>query len=94
MATTHISAAEAAKDFDAVLARIQTGETVVIERESLPVAVVVAPEPKPRLLSEVIAALRLKEAAMVEVPVLDPELAEVVEQRILDRKPRDLPRWE
>jgi antitoxin (DNA-binding transcriptional repressor) of toxin-antitoxin stability system len=93
MATNHISAADAVRDFDAVLARIQAGETIVIERESLPVAVVAAPVPKARLLSEVIEAFRRKEATMDEVPVLDPEFADVVEERIRNRKPRDLSRW-
>jgi antitoxin (DNA-binding transcriptional repressor) of toxin-antitoxin stability system len=43
MATTNISAADAGKDFDAVLARVQAGETFVIEKERRPVAVVAAP---------------------------------------------------
>jgi len=76
-----------------MLARIQLGETFVIEKGSCPVAIVAAPEPKARLISEVIAAFQQKEAAMDEVPVLDPAFAEVVEERIRQRKPRDLSRW-
>jgi antitoxin (DNA-binding transcriptional repressor) of toxin-antitoxin stability system len=94
MATTHISAADAVRDFDGLLARIQTGETIVIERECLPVAVVSAPELKARRLSEIVADLQRDEAAMTDVPVLDPEFAEVVEERIRNRKPRDLSRWD
>jgi len=94
MATTNISAADAAKDFDAVLARVQTGETFVIEKESCPVAVVVAAQPKARPISEVIAALQRMEAGMSEVPVLDPEFAEAVEERIRNRKTRELSRWD
>jgi antitoxin (DNA-binding transcriptional repressor) of toxin-antitoxin stability system len=94
MATTHISAADAVRDFDQMLTRIQTGETFVIERESLPVAVVAAPEARPRLLSEVVSALQKSEAAMQEVPVLDAELAAVVEERIRNRKPREISRWD
>jgi antitoxin (DNA-binding transcriptional repressor) of toxin-antitoxin stability system len=93
MATIHISAADAVRDFDSILARIQAGETFVIERESLPVAVVAAPDPSPRLLSEVIEAFKRTEAGMDAVPVLDPEFAEVVEERIRNRKPRDLSQW-
>jgi hypothetical protein len=93
MATTHISAAEAARDFEVVLKRIQAGATPVIEDGSLPVAVVAPPEPRARLLSEVIAVFKQKEAAMGEVPVLTQELAEAVEERIRNRKPRDLSRW-
>jgi antitoxin (DNA-binding transcriptional repressor) of toxin-antitoxin stability system len=93
MATTHISAADAVKHFDALLARIQIGETFVIEKESLPVAIVAAPEPKARLISEIISVFKQKEAAMDEIPVLDPGLAEVVEERIRNRRPRDLSKW-
>ena len=93
MATIHISAADAVKQFDAMLARIQVGERYVIEKESLPVAVVAAPEPKGRLISEVISAFKEREAAMDEIPVLDAGLAEAVEERIRSRRPRDLSRW-
>ena len=93
MATTHISTIDAMRDFEAMLARIQTGETFVIEKESLPIAVVAAPEPKARLLSEVVAALKSKEASMSEVPLLEPEFAEAVEERIRNRKPREISRW-
>jgi len=52
-----------------------------------------APEIKARRLSEIVADLRRDEAGMAEVPVLDPEFAEVVEERIRNRRPRDLSRW-
>jgi hypothetical protein len=93
MATTYISATDAARNFEAILASIQTGETFVIEGESLPVAVVAAPGPKARLLSDVVAAFKEKEASMSEVPVLDPEFAAVVEERIRNREQRDLSQW-
>ncbi len=90
---SHFLAADAVKQFDAMLARIQVGERYVIEKESLPVAVVAAPEPKGRLISEVISAFKEREAAMDEIPVLDAGLAEAVEERIRSRRPRDLSRW-
>ena len=93
MATTNISAADAVKDFDGVLARVQAGETFVIEKERRPVAVVAAPQPRARPISEVIASFKQMEDDLREVPVLDPEFAEAVEERIRNRKPRDVSRW-
>ena len=54
-------------------------------RKAMPVAVMVASEPKPRLLSEVIAALQRRDASMEDVPLLDAEFAEAVEERIGNR---------
>jgi antitoxin (DNA-binding transcriptional repressor) of toxin-antitoxin stability system len=93
MATRTISVADAVRDFEAVLARVQAGETFVIEKKRRPVAVVAAPQPKARPISEVIATFKRAEAAMCEVPVLDPEFADVVQERIRNRKPRDISRW-
>jgi antitoxin (DNA-binding transcriptional repressor) of toxin-antitoxin stability system len=93
MATIRISADEAARDFEAVLSRIQAGETFVIEKESRPVAVIAPPGPKTRLLSQVIAAFQELEVACDAPPTLEPEFAEAVRERISNRKPRELSRW-
>jgi antitoxin (DNA-binding transcriptional repressor) of toxin-antitoxin stability system len=56
MATIHIPEAEAARDFSAVIAHIDEGFEVVIERDSRPVAVIHAPIKRPGLLiSEILA---------------------------------------
>jgi antitoxin (DNA-binding transcriptional repressor) of toxin-antitoxin stability system len=94
MATVHISAAEVVRDFDAVLARIQAGETFVIEKGSLPVAVIAFPEPQGRLLSDVISSFKEQEGALDAAPVLDPEFADAVRERVSSRKPRNLSRWD
>jgi antitoxin (DNA-binding transcriptional repressor) of toxin-antitoxin stability system len=39
MATVHISEAEAARDFPALLARVRAGEEIVIEKEAAPAVV-------------------------------------------------------
>jgi predicted nucleic acid-binding protein len=65
-----------------------------IEKECVPVASLAAPEPEPRLLSEAVAAFQRREAEMDEIPVLDPEFAEAVEEPIRSRRPRDLSRWD
>jgi hypothetical protein len=41
----------------------------------------------------VIASFKQMEDDLREVPVLDPEFAEAVEERIRNRKPRDVSRW-
>ncbi len=57
MAVIHISEAEAARDFAALLARVRAGEEIVIESDAPAVVLRVAVPAGPgRLLSEVIAA--------------------------------------
>jgi antitoxin (DNA-binding transcriptional repressor) of toxin-antitoxin stability system len=53
----HISEAEAASDFAGLLARVRAGAEVVIESGKLPVAVIHAPVPERRTISECIALL-------------------------------------
>jgi len=58
MATIHISRAEAASDFDALIARVSNGDEIVIEDGYNSVAVLRAPAPPPiRLLSETLRIL-------------------------------------
>ena len=53
MAAIHISEAEAVRDFAGVLAKIDAGAEIVIDRESTsPVLLKIAPSEMPRLLSE------------------------------------------
>ena len=57
MATVHITESEAVRDLPALLARVRSGEEIVIETEASPAVVlrVAASEPRGRLLSESIA---------------------------------------
>jgi antitoxin (DNA-binding transcriptional repressor) of toxin-antitoxin stability system len=50
--TIHISEAEAASDFEALLALVRAGAEIIIEHDAEPVAVVHPAEPRVRLLSE------------------------------------------
>ncbi len=84
-----ISEAEAARDFASVLARVRAGAEVVIESGKLPVAVIHAPAPPRRLISECIALLPEDSPA-----VMDADFAKDVEAAIdspmyghLDRNP-------
>jgi len=53
----HISELEAAANFAALLARVRAGAEVVIERDAQPVAVLNAPTPPRRTISECMALL-------------------------------------
>ena len=57
MATIHISAAEAARDFTTLLAHVRAGAEVIIEDGSLTVAVLHTPPPLRRSIEECIALL-------------------------------------
>jgi antitoxin (DNA-binding transcriptional repressor) of toxin-antitoxin stability system len=57
MATIHISATEAARDFAGLLARVRAGAEVVIEDGPLTVAVLHTPEPPRRSIEGCIALL-------------------------------------
>jgi len=87
----HISEAEAASDFAAVLARVRAGAEIVIEDDARPVAVVRPAEPHVRCLSE---SLRLaKELASTATldEDFDRELEEVINSH---REPMNPPAWD
>lgn len=94
MAKFHISEAEAARDFNGLMARVRAGAEIVIENGTLPVAVIHAPFQPSRAISECIALAKKHEAETGEVPVLDPDFAADVEQIIHDRKPWNPPTWD
>jgi|ERR1700731_3014371 len=89
----HISDAEAASDFAAILGRVSAGAEVIIERNSRPVAVVrLAEASRGRMLSESLA-LAEAEAHAKELgyePTMDAEFAADLREIINSRKPRDL----
>lgn len=94
MATIHISAAEAARDFASLLARVREGAEVVIEDGPLTVAVLRAPNPPRRSIEECIALAKKHEEETGQAPVLDPDFAADVEQIVKNRKPWNPPAWE
>ena len=61
MATIHILAAEAARDFAALLARVRAGEEIVINDGPFTVAILHAPNPARRSISECIALAKKHE---------------------------------
>ncbi len=90
----HISEAEAASDFAALMARVRAGAKVIIENDARPVAVLHATEPARRSISECIALAKAHEEETGKAPVLDPDFAEDVEDIISHRKPWNPPAWE
>ncbi len=87
----HVTEAEAAKDFAAVMDKVRAGAEVVIEKDALPVAVVKAPEPTPRLLSESLRLIRERGSTVT----LDGGFAKDVEEFIEShREPLDPPAWD
>lgn len=90
MAVHHITEAELVRDIASVLDRVQAGEEVVIERDARPVAVLRAPDPRRRKLSEIAASLPADSTA-----TLDAGFAADV-QALIDshREPLDPPEWD
>ena len=86
----HISEADAASDFAGLLARVRAGAEVVIENGTLPVAVIHAPVPSRRTISECIALQAENSTA-----IMDADFAKDVEAAIEShREPLSPPTWE
>jgi antitoxin (DNA-binding transcriptional repressor) of toxin-antitoxin stability system len=95
MAKIHMSEAEAARDFAAVMARVRAGAEVVIEDGTLPVAVIHTPtDPLRRRISECIALAKKHEEETGKAPVLDSDFASDVEEIVRNRKPWNPPAWD
>jgi antitoxin (DNA-binding transcriptional repressor) of toxin-antitoxin stability system len=91
MAQLHMSEAEVARNFAAVLERVRQGAEVVIEQDARPVAVLKSTPRTGRLISEVIAALEASGANAV----LDEDFARDVEEAIQShRQPWNPPSWD
>jgi antitoxin (DNA-binding transcriptional repressor) of toxin-antitoxin stability system len=86
----HISEADAARDFAGLLARVRAGAEVVIESGKLPVAVIHAPVPPRRSISECIALLPEDSTATI-----DADFAKDVEAAVEShREPLEPPAWD
>jgi antitoxin (DNA-binding transcriptional repressor) of toxin-antitoxin stability system len=94
MATIHITATEAARDFAALLARVRAGAEVVIEEGPMTVAVLHAPTPPRRSISESIALAEARSKELGYKPVMDADFAADMEEIVRNRKPRDTSVWD
>jgi hypothetical protein len=93
MAVTHISEAEAVRDFAALLARVRGGDEIVIDASPAVKLSLIDPPPG-RLLSESIALAEAHARETGEEPAMDPDFAADLEEIIRDRKPRDTSAWD
>jgi antitoxin (DNA-binding transcriptional repressor) of toxin-antitoxin stability system len=93
MAATHISEADAARDFADLMARVRAGAEVIIESGVQPVAVLRAAAPPRRSISESIALAEARSKELGYEPVMDAEFAADMEEIIRNRKPRDTSAW-
>ncbi len=89
----HITEAEAARDFSAVLARVRAGVEVVIDGLD-PVMLVRVESPPARLLSESIELAKSSEVTTPEIPRIDADYGRDIESVIKNRKPWNPPSWE
>lgn len=81
----HISELEALSNFAALLARVRSGVDVIIEHDKQPVALVCAPAPPRRTISDCIALLPENSTATI-----DPDFAKDVQAAIdSHREPLD-----
>jgi hypothetical protein len=90
MATIHISAGKAARDFTALLAQVRAGALVIIEDGPLTVAVLHTPAPPRRSIEECIALLPENSPATI-----DEDFARDVAEAVADlRGPLRPPAWD
>jgi antitoxin (DNA-binding transcriptional repressor) of toxin-antitoxin stability system len=89
-----MSDTEATNDFAGVLARVRSGNTVIIQHEDRPVAVVHPPGPARRTISECIALAEAHEEETGAAPILDADFASDVEEILRDRETWQPPEWE
>jgi hypothetical protein len=91
MATLRITEGELARDIHSVLAKVEAGLEVIVERDYRAVAVIKSPTVKGRKISEVIALLESAGASAV----VDEDFARDVEEGIRARsEPWNPPPWD
>ena len=91
MEMLHISEAELARDLHAVLAKVEEGVEVIVERDHRPVATIRSPRRSGPPISECIASARASGSKLT----LDNEFGKDVEEGIRERgQPWDPPSWD
>ncbi len=90
----HIAEADLARDFRAILQRVETGAEIVIERDARPLAVLRAANSVHRTVSDCIALAKAHEEETGLAPTLDPDFAADVEEIIRNRQPWNPPAWD
>jgi len=91
MAELHMTEAEVARDFAAVLEKIRQGAEVIVERDAQPVAVIKLPQFRGRSIDECIALARAHGSHTVLDEGFGKDLEEIIDRH---REPLDPPRWD
>ena len=94
MAQVHMTEAEVAGNFSAVLRKIGHGEEVVVDRDGQPFAVITPADRPPYTLSELIARADERQKERGCAVVLDDDYAADVEQIVHERKPWTPRSWD
>ena len=90
----HMTEAEVASDFAAVLRKVGHGEEVVVNSDGRAVAVIKAADPERRTLSQLIELAGEREKQRGYAITLDEDYAADVEQIVRERKPWTPSSWE
>ena len=91
MAELHMTEAEVARDFGAVLEKIRHGAEVIVERDAQPVAVIKAPQFRGRSIDECIALAKARGSHATLDEGFAKDLEEIINSH---REALDPPRWE
>jgi len=95
MAVTHISEAEAIRDFAGVLAKVRAGDEIVIDTGAEPVSVVLKSAwSKDPSITATLARMKASSEELGYTPVMDAEFAADMEEIIRNRKPADRSAWD
>jgi antitoxin (DNA-binding transcriptional repressor) of toxin-antitoxin stability system len=95
MAQVHMTEAEVANDFAAVLRKIGHGEEVVVDRDGRPVAIIKPADADPgRWISQSIAIARQREQERGYAAVPDPDFADDLEEIVRNRQLWNPTSWE
>jgi antitoxin (DNA-binding transcriptional repressor) of toxin-antitoxin stability system len=90
MAQVHMTEAEAARDFHAVLERVRAGAEVVIDEGHRRIALIKGVEGPGRSIDECIAMLKARGSGTAA----DEDFAKDLEEIIAERRPLDTSVWE
>ena len=91
MAELHLTEAEVAKDFAAVLEKIRHGAEVIVERNSQPVAIIKLPQFRGRPIDECIALAKAHGSHATLDDGFSKDLEEIINSH---REPFDPPAWD
>jgi hypothetical protein len=86
MAELHMTESDLARDLKAVLAKVRQGAQVVVEEDSLPIAIIKPPDNPNRTISESIKLAEQREAEHGPA-ILDPDFAADLADIVRSRRP-------